>query len=271
MMVGRVHRSAAELRNDTRDDSVLVRCTQMAKTYEAAVPVHALRPMDVVIRRGEQVAVCGPSGSGKSTLMNLLGLLDVPTAGVYELRGVDSSDLSEVERAGLRAETIGFVFQSFHLLAARTASENVELGLTYVGVPRRRRYDAAREVLTRVGLAHRADENVTKLSGGERQRVAVARAIAHRPELLLADEPTGNLDSGTSEALLMLLAELNGEGLTQVIVTHDRSLAARLPRRLDVLDGRVTDSSAGRPPAARKPSPADPLTGPAGTTWADLR
>lgn len=232
-------------------DAVLVCCAGMAKTYEAVVPVQALRPMDVVIRRGEQVAVCGPSGSGKSTLMNLLGLLDVPTKGRYMLRGEDTSELSEVERAGLRAETIGFVFQSFHLLPARTASENVELGLTYVGVPRRRRCEAARDVLARVGLAHRADANVTTLSGGERQRVAVARAIAHRPELLLADEPTGNLDSETSEALLALLTELNGEGLTQVIVTHDRSLAARLPRRLDVLDGWVADSAPARHAGAK--------------------
>ncbi|MFP3899960.1 MAG: ABC transporter ATP-binding protein [Acidimicrobiia bacterium] len=258
------HGSAAPPGNDAGHDSMLVRCTGMAKTYDAAVPVHALRPMSIVIRRGEQVAVCGPSGSGKSTLMNLLGLLDVPTAGAYELMGVDSSELSEVERAGLRAEAIGFVFQSFHLMAARTATENVELGLTYVGVPRRRRNEAARNVLARVGLAHRADENVTKLSGGERQRVALARAIAHRPELLLADEPTGNLDSETSETLLMLLAELNRDGLTQVVVTHDRSLAARLPRRLDVLDGRVTDSAAPRRAGGRVTSPADSPSTPDG-------
>lgn len=239
---------------DTREESVLVRCTDVAKTFEGSVPVHALHPANFVIRRGEQVAICGPSGSGKSTLMNLLGLLDVPTNGSYELAGVDSSELSEVERAGLRAETIGFVFQSFHLLATRSAMENVELGLTYLAKPRRRRREAAREMLHRVGLAHRIDENVTKLSGGERQRVAVARAIAHRPELLLADEPTGNLDTETGEALMSLFAELNAEGLTQIVVTHDRSLAGRMPRRLGVLDGSVTDSAAARPsgsPAVR--------------------
>jgi putative ABC transport system ATP-binding protein len=224
-------------------DGPVLHCVGIAKTYDGDVPVEALRPATFALHKGEQVAVCGPSGSGKSTLMNVLGLLDTPTAGSYWLMGTGSSALSEAERAGLRASAIGFVFQSFHLLAARTAVENVQLGMTYRGVPRRQRVAQAREVLDRVGLAHRADAEVTTMSGGERQRVAIARAIAGEPELLLADEPTGNLDSATGERVLELLAELSDDGYTQIIVTHDRGVAARAPRRLDVLDGHVTDSA----------------------------
>lgn len=206
--------------------------------------MEALAPASFSIIRGEQVVVCGPSGSGKSTLLNLLGLLDAPSAGSYELLGEDASALGEADRAGFRAQAIGFVFQSFHLLAGRSSVENVATGLLYRGVARRRRVARAREVLDRVGLAGRADTEVSRLSGGERQRVAIARALVHDPELLLADEPTGNLDSETSGRVLGLLDELNAEGYTQIIVTHNEAIAARSPRRLDLLDGRLTDSAA---------------------------
>ncbi|MBN2623848.1 MAG: ABC transporter ATP-binding protein [Acidimicrobiales bacterium] len=223
----------------------IVTCAGVSKTYgEGVARVEALKGASFAVGRGEQVAVCGPSGSGKSTLMNVLGLLDVPTEGSYELLGIDVSALGEPGRAGLRSRVIGFVFQSFHLLGARSAAENVELALLYSAVPRRHRSAVARETLARVGLAHRADADVTTLSGGERQRVAIARAIAHGPELLLADEPTGNLDTATSDQVLSVLDDLNtGDGLTQIVVTHSEALAARIGRRLDVLDGVVTDSA----------------------------
>lgn len=220
----------------------VVACENLSKTYPGEVPVEALHPTSFTIANGEQVAVCGPSGSGKSTLMNLLGLLDTPTTGTYSLMGTEVAVLPEADRAGLRASTIGFVFQSFHLLAGRSATENVETGLLYVGVRRRERTSRAREVLDRVGLSHRADTEVTRLSGGERQRVAIARAIVHQPALLLADEPTGNLDSATSELVLELLDDLSGDGYAQIIVTHSPAVADRLPRRLDVLDGQVSDT-----------------------------
>lgn len=220
----------------------VVSCQGIARTYEGVAPVAALRPVNFSIAAGEQVAVHGPSGSGKSTLLNLLGLLDTPTEGTYELLGEDTSELNESGRAGLRAIGIGFVFQSFHLVAGRTAVENVELGLLYLGTSRRTRASRAREVLDRVGLTSRADADVSLLSGGERQRVAIARAIVHQPTLLLADEPTGNLDSATSERVLDLLDELNADGFTQIIVTHDEAVAARAPRQFGVLDGRLSDS-----------------------------
>lgn len=225
------------------DISPVIVCDQLSRTYDGTVPVEALRPASFVINKGEQVAVCGPSGSGKSTLLNLLGLLDAPTSGTYRLIGEDVSMLKEKDRAGLRAAVIGFVFQSFHLLPGRTATENVETGLLYSGVGRRHRLRQAREVLERVGLSDRADTEVSRLSGGERQRVAIARALIHEPDLLLADEPTGNLDSGTSDLVLGLLDEISQDGYAQVIVTHNEAIAARCPRRLDLLDGRLTDSA----------------------------
>jgi putative ABC transport system ATP-binding protein len=221
----------------------VVSCRELQRTYEGLVPVEALRPASFSVGRGEQVVVCGPSGSGKSTLLNLLGLLDRPNGGSYRLLGEDTAGLGERDRAGLRAEVLGFVFQSFHLMSGRTATENVATGLLYRGTRRRIRMQRAREVLERVGLADRADAEVTRLSGGERQRVAVARAIVHEPELLLADEPTGNLDTATSRLLLDLLDQLNADGYTQIIVTHNEAIAARAARRIDVVDGNLTDSA----------------------------
>ncbi len=221
----------------------LLVCKGLAKTYSADLPVNALKPADFSVWAGESVAVTGPSGSGKSTLMNLLGLLDVPSAGSYMLAGVQTSEMSERERAGLRANLIGFVFQSFHLLAGRSTLDNVQAGLLYSGVRRSDRMRQAREVLERVGLGPRLGMDVARLSGGERQRVAIARAIVHQPKLLLADEPTGNLDTGTSETVLSLLDDLNREGFTQIVVTHDQSISGRASRTLTVLDGTVAESS----------------------------
>ncbi len=235
---------SSEPADDATPTKAVVNCAGLSKSYGPNGEVKALRGATFDVEPGEQVAVCGPSGSGKSTLMNLLGMLDIPTEGRYELMGVDVAELGEPGRAGLRSRVIGFVFQSFHLLGARTAEENVEIALLYAGIARRRRAARARDVLDKVGLAHRAAANVTTLSGGERQRVAIARAIAHGPSLLLADEPTGNLDSATSSQVMAVLEDLNQvDGLTQIIVTHNEELAARIGRRLDVRDGQLTDSA----------------------------
>lgn len=225
----------------SRRSTPIVECEGLSRVYEGQSPVRALRPATFVVAAGEQVVLCGPSGSGKSTLLNLLGLLDGPSAGKYRFMGEDVSRLSERGRAGLRASAIGFVFQSFHLMAGRTALENVAQGLLYLGIRRHQRLARASAVLGRVDLAGRADTDVTKLSGGERQRVAIARAIVHEPQLLLADEPTGNLDSTTSGHVLRLLDDLNADGFTQIIVTHNESIAFRSKRRLEMLDGQLRD------------------------------
>lgn len=224
-------------------EPTLIHCENLTKTYSGEILVEALKPATFTIQSGEKIVVCGPSGSGKSTLMNLLGLLDTPTSGTYEFLGQDMTLLGEAGRSAFRAASVGFVFQAFHLLSGRSATENVAAGLMYSGVPRQTRTKRALDVLERVGLAHRAHADVVKLSGGERQRVAVARAIVHEPQLLLADEPTGNLDSQSSETVLELLDELNQAGYTQILVTHDHDIADRFNRRLDVHDGVVTDSA----------------------------
>lgn len=209
--------------------------------YPAEPPVVALRRTDLRLRAGEQVAIIGPSGSGKSSALNVLGLLDRPTSGRYELFGHDTSGLDEFDRSGLRAALIGFVFQTFHLLPQRTALDNVLLGMSYGPVPRVERRDRAAMALERVRLSHRADARCSTLSGGERQRVAVARAICHSPRLLLADEPTGNLDQRTGAEILDLLGALMGPELLQVIVTHDPQVADRCNRVLQIIDGDVTE------------------------------
>lgn len=203
------------------------------------VLVKALKPATLEIGRGDYVAVVGPSGSGKSTMLNLIGLLDHPTGGTYLFDGIDTNDLSENQRAGLRSRGIGFVFQSFHLLGHRSVIENVLLSTIYNGMPRADRIPAAEEALIRVGLAHRMDFSPMKLSGGERQRVAIARAIVTRPALLLCDEPTGNLDSGTGEAVLALFDDLRADGLTLVIVTHDDQVSRHADRVIAMRDGLV--------------------------------
>jgi putative ABC transport system ATP-binding protein len=209
----------------------------VGRTYPGPPPVHALRPADLAIHRGEYVAVVGPSGSGKSTLLNVLGLLDRPTDGTYLLDGTDTATLSDAGISAVRGRKIGFVFQEFHLLAHRTATENVALAQLYGGPRKSRRLAVARETLAQVGLSHRLEALPTELSGGERQRVAIARALVNRPSLLLCDEPTGNLDTATSAQVLDLLDDLNTRGTTLIVITHDPVTASRARRSVTIRDG----------------------------------
>ncbi|MDX2727125.1 MULTISPECIES: ABC transporter ATP-binding protein [unclassified Streptomyces] len=211
-------------------------------TYPGPPPVTALRPCDLRIDRGEFVTIVGPSGSGKSSLLNIAGLLETPTRGTYFLDGIDTAAADEAQRAALRSERIGFVFQSFHLLPHRSAQDNVELAMLYQSTPRRARSRRAAAVLTRVGLGHRAHALPTQLSGGERQRVAIARALVAEPSLLLCDEPTGNLDTETASAILDLLDRLHEDGMTIAVITHDAQVAARGQRTITIRDGVLTDA-----------------------------
>lgn len=209
-------------------------------SYPGPVPVHAVRPVSLTVTAGEMVAVVGRSGSGKSTLLNVLGLLDRLTAGRYLVRGIDTATLGETAITALRSRQFAFVFQACHLLPDRTATENAELGLLYRKVPRRRRRAEAMQALHAVGLGHRMHAMPGTLSGGERQRVAIARAVVQRPRVLLCDEPTGNLDSKNSSLIMDLLTGLNADGLTVIVVTHDRDIASAMPRQLHIEDGIVT-------------------------------
>ncbi|MFD5340372.1 ABC transporter ATP-binding protein [Streptomyces hawaiiensis] len=219
----------------------------VGRTYPGSPPVTALHPTDLRVESGDFLAVVGPSGSGKSTLLNLFGLLDRPTQGSYRLAGTDVGSLSERDRAALRGRRVGFVFQAFHLLPHRTALENVALAQLYVTRRGEARQANGARALRRVGLGHRLHALPSRLSGGERQRVAIARAVVNTPDILLCDEPTGNLDSATADAVMDLLAELNQVGVTIVVITHDPAVARRAPRRVTILDGRLSEAApAGR-------------------------
>jgi putative ABC transport system ATP-binding protein len=215
----------------------------VTKVYGEQPPVSALRGVSFTVRRGELVAIVGPSGSGKSTLLHIIGTLERPSGGVVRIGGVDAAQLGDRELSLLRARQIGFVFQQFFLAEHATVRENVADGLLYTGVGAAERNRRADEALERVGLSHRADFKPTRISGGERQRVAVARALVGRPAIVLADEPTGNLDSATGASIVELIRELNGAGATIVLITHDADLAAQQPRPIRMLDGQVVSDA----------------------------
>ncbi len=221
----------------------------VTKVYGEEPPVPALRGVSFAVRRGELLAIVGPSGSGKSTLVHIMGTLERPSTGVVRIAGVDAARLSDREVSLLRAREIGFVFQQFFLAEHATVRENVADGLLYAGAPAAERYRRADEALERVGLSQRAKFKPTKISGGERQRVAIARALVGHPAVILADEPTGSLDSATGASIMELIRELNAAGATIVMITHDAGLADQLPRQIRLLDGQVvSDIAKGEAP-----------------------
>lgn len=224
-----------------RVDVPLIELRDVTRSFPGPPEVQALKGVSLSAAAGDYLSIVGPSGSGKSTMLNLLGLLDRPSVGEYRVAGSLTGDLSEDERAAVRARFIGFVFQSFHLLPRRSVLDNVLLPMLYSGVPRRERDSRARDALGRVGLDHRIDFLPGSLSGGERQRVAIARAVVSGPRVLLADEPTGNLDQRTSGDVMDLFEELNDDGLTLIVITHDDAVAQRADRCIRISDGRLSE------------------------------
>ena len=248
-------------------DGALIELAEIHKVYQmGASEVNALDGVSLLIRRGEYVAIMGPSGSGKSTLMNIIGCLDTPTSGSYKLRGTEIRDRDDDELARIRNQEVGFIFQTFNLLARADALHNVELPLVYAGRPKRARRERAREMLGLVGLAERMHHRPNELSGGQRQRVAIARALVNEPSIVLADEPTGNLDSKTGLEIMALLDQVHQGGNTVILVTHEEDVAANAERIVRLRDGKIESDQATRravsgAPASTTPSGSAPPSG----------
>ena len=257
MTVHGLDRIDKAFRPDPIGSTAVLELTNLSKQYDSDPAVHALVNVNLSLERGDWLTIAGPSGSGKSTLLNVIGCLDRPTSGSYLFEGIETQTLTEAERAGLRSQRIGFVFQAFHLLPYRSVLENVMLAEVYRKRSHHGRRDRAWAAIERVGLAHRAEFLPIKLSGGERQRVAIARAIVGSPSLLLCDEPTGNLDSKNSAAVLDIFEQLNQDGLTLAIVTHEEDVARRASRRVRIIDGSLTDDANGTRTSRRRPLPSN--------------